>query len=167
MRGDKYIYLPHTTKLNRKKGVLTVALIRLAEQQIIKACVEYRRLCEAGEIKRADWWHFSAWCCEAADALSLIVKHGGRAVSDDAPDEVREAAKYAEAADELRRLSTYIRGQYTTAPAWGGASASKAMFLLRQDWDGAALTDRPDSGGGAQITVKLVGDFGGTADPFA
>lgn len=152
-----------------------MALTRLSERQIIEACIKYRELCEAGTIKRADFWHFCAWIGETDAAISLIIEHGGKAVPDGAASadngrsserDVDEAAKYGEAAEELRRLCTYIRGQYSTSPGWSGASSNKALFNQRQNFDGRALVDKQERTTSGEISVKLVGNFGGVDDPF-
>lgn len=152
-----------------------MALTRLSERQIIEACIKYRELCEAGTIKRADFWHFCAWIGETDAAISLIIEHGGKAVPDGAASadngrsvarDVAEAAKYGEAAEELRRLCTYIRGQYSTSPGWSGASSNKALFNQRQNFDGRALVDKQERTTSGEISVKLVGNFGGVDDPF-
>lgn len=131
-----------------------MALVRLSNKQICEACAKYRELCEQGVIKRADFWHFCAWINETDYAISLIIEWGGRAVpdADDAQNgadsysrDVREAAKYGEAAEELRRLATFIRGQYSTAPGWAGASSNKAQFNQKQNFDGRALVDKKEA----------------------
>lgn len=80
---------------------------------------------------------------------------------------IAEAAKYGRAAEELRRLCTYIRGQYSVAPGWSGASTSKALFNQRQDFDGCALSDKVEAKTTGEISVKLIGNFGGVDNPFA
>lgn len=159
-----------------------MALTRLSERQIIEACGKYRELCEAGTIKRADYWHFCAWIGETDYAISLIIEWGGKPVPDGAAADIAgaeaveagrssardvvEAAKYGEAAEELRRLCTYIRGQYSTSPGWSGASSNKALFNQRQNFDGRALVDKQEHKASGEISVKLVGNFGGVDDPF-
>lgn len=149
-----------------------MAFVKLSNSELVKACAEYVRLVEADTIKRADFWGFCAWVGEDAEDIKLIIRYGGRAVPDGDPaDEhikrVREAAKYKDAGEALRRLSTYIRSQYNISPAWSGASTAKALFLQRQDWgDGGALTDKASDKITGDITIKLVGDFGAVPSPF-
>lgn len=149
-----------------------VAFVKLSDSELVKACSEYVRLVEADTIKRADFWGFCAWIGEDSERIKLIIRYGGRAAPDGDPaDEsaamAREAAKYAAAGEALRRLSTYIRSQYNISPAWSGASTAKALFLQRQDWgDGGALTDKASDKITGDITIKLVGDFGGVGAPF-
>lgn len=93
-----------------------VAFVRLSDSELVKACAEYVRLVEADTIKRADFWGFCAWVGEDAENIKLIIRYGGRAAPDGDPaDEstqrAREAAKYKDAGEALRRLSTYIRSQ--------------------------------------------------------
>lgn len=151
-----------------------MALTRLSERQIIEACRKYRELCEDGTIKRADFWHFCAWCGETDAAISLIIEWGGKSVPDGAAADsasgraadIAEAVKYGGAAEELRRLCTYIRGQYSTSPGWSGASSNKALFNQRQNFDGRALVDKQEHKTSGEISVKLVGNFGGVDNPF-
>ena len=193
-----------------------MALLRISEKQLIQACKDYKQLCEAGQIKRPDFWHFCGWIGETDTAISAIIKFGGKGKSskDDGSADAgiaaeaakskgnsaltlekkaakrkdcpaltleqeaakrkaaltltleQEAAKYGEAAEELRRLATYIRGQYSTAPGWSGNCSGKALFNQKQNFDGCALVDKVEQASSGEISVKLVGDFGGVDNPF-
>lgn len=148
-----------------------MALLRIPEERLVQACKGYKQLCEAGQIKRPDFWHFCGWIGETDAAISAIIKYGGKGKTskDDGSADagiVAEAAKYGEAAEELRRLATYIRGQYSTAPGWSGNCSGKALFNQRQDFDGCALSDKTESKTTGEISVKLVGNFGGVKNPF-
>lgn len=148
-----------------------MALLRISEKQLVQACKDYKRLCEEGQIKRPDFWHFCGWIGETDAAISAIIKYGGKGgktTGDSNADSgiVTEAAKYGEAAEELRRLATYIRGQYSTAPGWSGNCSGKALFNQKQNFDGCALVDKVEQASSGEISVKLVGDFGGVENPF-
>lgn len=163
-----------------------MALLRISEKQLVQACKEYKQLCEAGQIKRPDFWHFCGWIGETDTAISAIIKYGGKgkAPRDDGSADAgiaaeaakskgnsgltleQEAAKYGEAAEELRRLATYIRGQYSTAPGWSGNCSGKALFNQKQNFDGCALVEKVEQASSGEISVKLVGDFGGVENPF-
>ena len=163
-----------------------MALLRISEKQLIQACRDYKQLCETGQIKRPDFWHFCGWIGETDTAISAIIKFGGKggkAKSGGNSDEgivteaakskgnsaltmEQEAAKYGEAAEELRRLATYIRGQYSTAPGWSGNCSGKALFNQKQNFDGCALVEKVEQASSGEISVKLVGDFGGVENPF-
>lgn len=148
-----------------------MALLRISEKQLVQACKEYKQLCEAGQIKRPDFWHFCGWIGETDAAISAIIKYGGKGgktTGDSNADSgiVTEAAKYGEAAEELRRLATYIRGQYSTAPGWSGNCSGKALFNQKQNFDGCALVEKVEQASSGEISVKLVGDFGGVENPF-
>lgn len=163
-----------------------MALLRISEKQLVQACKEYKQLCEAGQIKRPDFWHFCGWIGETDTAISAIIKYGGKgkAPTDGGAADAgivaeaakskgnsgltleQEAAKYGEAAEELRRLATYIRGQYSTAPGWSGNCSGKALFNQKQNFDGCALVDKVEQASSGEISVKLVGDFGGVENPF-
>lgn len=163
-----------------------MALLRISEKQLVQACKEYKQLCEAGQIKRPDFWHFCGWIGETDAAISAIIKYGGKgnAAKDGGSADAgivaeaakskgnsgltleQEAAKYGEAAEELRRLATYIRGQYSTAPGWSGNCSGKALFNQKQNFDGCALVEKVEQASSGEISVKLVGDFGGVENPF-
>lgn len=148
-----------------------MALLRISEKQLVQACKDYKQLCENGQIKRPDFWHFCGWVGETDAAISAIIKYGGKgckASGDSNADSGigAEAAKYGEAAEELRRLATYIRGQYSTAPGWSGNCSGKALFNQKQNFDGCALVDKVEQASSGEISVKLVGDFGGVDNPF-
>lgn len=163
-----------------------MALLRISEKQLVQACKEYKQLCEAGQIKRPDFWHFCGWIGETDTAISAIIKFGGKGgktTGGSNSDEgiaaetakskgnsgltlEQEAAKYGEAAEELRRLATYIRGQYSTAPGWSGNCSGKALFNQKQNFDGCALVEKVEQASSGEISVKLVGDFGGVENPF-
>nr|DAH25268.1 MAG TPA: hypothetical protein [Caudoviricetes sp.] len=163
-----------------------MALLRISEKQLIQACKDYKQLCETGQIKRPDFWHFCGWIGETDTAISAIIKYGGKgkAPTDGGAADAgivaeaakskgnsgltleQEAAKYGEAAEELRRLATYIRGQYSTAPGWSGNCSGKALFNQKQNFDGCALVEKVEQASSGEISVKLVGDFGGVENPF-
>ena len=163
-----------------------MALLRISEKQLVQACKDYKQLCETGQIKRPDFWHFCGWIGETDTAISAIIKFGGKggkttggSNSDERIAEEtakskgnsaltleQEAAKYGEAAEELRRLATYIRGQYSTAPGWSGNCSGKALFNQKQNFDGCALVEKVEQASSGEISVKLVGDFGGVENPF-
>lgn len=157
-----------------------MALLRITETQLVQACKDYKQLCDTEQIRRPDFWHFCGWIGETDAAISAIIKYGGKGgnagdgVAADAAKGKgnsaltleQEAAKYGEAAEELRRLATYIRGQYSTAPGWSGNCSGKALFLQKQDFDGHPLADKIEQASSGEISVKLVGDFGGVENPF-
>ena len=139
--------------------------LRLAHDHgtIIQACTKYRELVQSNAVKRPDWWDFCAWCGESSRELSAIIK--GKGCGEDEPDE-GERAKNVQLQYELERFADYIRAQYNTSPAWSGASAGKAIFLQKQDFDGAPLRERQEQTTSGDIKVTLVGDFGDIKDPF-
>ena len=163
-----------------------MALLRISEKQLVEACKDYKQLCEKGQIKRPDFWHFCGWIGETDTAISAIIKFGGKGgkttggsnadsglVAEAAKGKgclamtlEQEAAKYGEAAEELRRLATYIRGQYSTAPGWSGNCSGKALFNQKQNFDGCALVEKVEQASSGESSVKLVGDFGGVENPF-
>ena len=124
-------------------------MIKSSADALVNACQQYIALCDADKIKRPDFWHFCGWVGEVADDVTKFIRSDGATGCgyDPAADAVQcravkqDPAKNRRAADALRRLCTFIRGQYSTAPAWSGAQTNKAVFNQRQDFDGAALID--------------------------
>jgi len=123
----------------------------LSFQQTRKKIREYQQKVESGEFEKADFWHFCGYLGVDDETILQVIRHPGR--------------KNRELAQELRRLVSWVKGQYATAPGWNGPNGSKALFLLKQDIGGIQLTDKPEGRqeGKLEVTVK----FGGkTKDPF-
>ena len=123
----------------------------LSFQQTRKKIREYQQKVESGEFEKADFWHFCGYLGVDDETILQVIRHPGR--------------KNRELAQELRRLVSWVKGQYATAPGWNGANGSKALFLLKQDIGGIQLTDKPEGRqeGKLEVTVK----FGSrTKDPF-
>ena len=150
-------------------------MISLSPDAIVNACKQYIDLCSSGQIKRPDFWHFCGWCGQIADDVTRFIRSDGATGCgyDPAADmdrqqiaQMQDAAKNRVAADALRRLCTFIRGQYSTSPAWSGAQTNKAVFNQRQDFDGAALVDKKDVNASGDVQLRILGGFGGIADAF-
>ena len=133
--------------------------------EICTMATAYKAKVQDGKIKRADWAHFCGLCGECLEDMQ-------RAISGETSEQIAGKAWAAEGDRQrvvhaLKVLSTFIRGEYSTSNAWNGAMSQKAMFNMRQNWDGqAASTEADRKAGGGEITVRLVGDFGGVKDPF-
>lgn len=160
-------------------------MITKTPEQIVKAAAAYRQGCLDGKSQtflRPDFWAFCGWIDESADDIQALVK--GQSVTwaadptkadgfDELPEEQQKQVQEewrchtAAAVDKLRKLCTFIRGEYNVGSAWSGVLSPKAIFLQKQDFDGAALRERQQVEQSGDITIKLVGDFGGVADPFA
>ena len=123
----------------------------LSYRQTREKIGQYKEMVENGTFEKADFWHFCGFLgVDDETVLQLIRK----------PTE-----KEAPLALELKRMVSWIRGQYATAPGWSGTNGSKAVFLLKQDLGGLRLTDKPEAEGGG--TSQIVIRFGGESeDPF-
>ncbi len=112
---------------------------------------QYKENVENGTFEKADFWHFCGFLGVDDETVLQLVQ--------------KPSVKNRELALELKRLVSWVKGQYATAPGWNGSNGSKALFLLKQNIGGLLLTDRPDhrTEGKTEITVK----FGGRSkDPF-
>ena len=146
------------------KEAAAVAMMHTPDE-ICTMATAYKAKVQDGKIKRADWAHFCGLCGECLEDMQ-------RAISGETSEQIDGKAWAAEGDRQrvvhaLKVLSTFIRGEYSTSNAWNGAMSQKAMFNMRQNWDGqAASTEADRKAGGGEITVRLVGDFGGVKDPF-
>ena len=112
---------------------------------------EYKEKVENGTFEKADFWHFCGFLGVDDESVIQIMQKPGN--------------KYKELALELRRMVSWIKGQYATAPGWNGSNGSKALFLLKQDIGGILLTDKPAAKGDGKMEVTV--KFGGRVkDPF-
>ena len=123
--------------------------------EICTMATAYKAKVQDGKIKRADWAHFCGLCGECLEDMQ-------RAISGETSEQIDGKAWAAEGDRQrvvhaLKVLSTFIRGEYSTSNAWNGAMSQKAMFNMRQNWDGqAASTEADRKAGGGEITVRLV-----------
>lgn len=91
-------------------------MLKSSPDSIMKACQQYTALCESGQIKRPDFWHFCGWFGEVADDVSKFIKSDGAVGCgfDPAADaeqrnetmKKQDSSKNRAAADALRRLYT-------------------------------------------------------------
>lgn len=120
-------------------------------QQTREKIREYQQLVESGEFEKADFWHFCGFLGVDDETVLQIIRSPGR--------------KNRELALELRKLVSWVKGQYATAPGWNGSNGSKALFLLKQDLGGVQLTDKPEGRQEGKLEVRV--KFGGRVkDPF-
>lgn len=123
----------------------------LSLEETKQKILQYKENVENGTFEKADFWHFCGYLGVDDETVLQVIQKPG--------------SKNKALAMELRRLVSWVKGQYATAPGWNGSNGSKALFLLKQNIGGLLLTDRPDGHreGKTQITVK----FGGKSkDPF-
>lgn len=132
--------------------------------EIAKMAAAYKANVQNGKIKRADWAHFCGLCGETLEDMQRAISGSTSGETDG--EAWSEAGARDMAVDALKLISTFIRGEYSSSAAWNGAMTSKAIFNMKQNWDGQAATEGGSGRGAGEIVVKLVGDFGGVKDPF-
>ena len=111
----------------------------------------YKEKVEDGTFEKADFWHFCGFLGVDDESVIAVMREPG--------------SKNKALAMELRRMVSWIKGQYATAPGWNGSNGSKALFLLKQDIGGMLLTDKPAGKGDGKMEVTV--KFGGKVkDPF-
>ncbi len=116
----------------------------------LEAFIEaYKEKAERGDF-RASWEHFLG---EAGLSVQEVTKLRESV-------EESDESKYTEHVKALKKLATWINGQYASAPGWGGPNASKAIFLHKQSCNGyfVPLSDKVAQDGGA---IKVQISFGG------
>ena len=123
----------------------------LSCEEVKERIGEYKQAVEDGTFEKADFWHFCGFLGVDDETVIGVMREPGN--------------KYRAVAQELRRMVSWIKGQYATAPGWNGSNGSKALFLLKQDIGGMLLTDKPagKQDGKMEITVRF---GGGVKDPF-
>ena len=120
-------------------------------EQVREKIGQYKENVENGTFEKADFWHFCGFLGVDDETVVQVIRN--------------PTGKNRELAMELRRLVSWVKGQYATAPAWNGSNGSKALFLLKQNIGGILLTDKPEGrpDGKMEITVRF---GGGVEDPF-
>lgn len=125
----------------------------MSDADLEKHIEKYKQDVADGVIVRASWPHFAASldCTEAelAEVMALA----------DTP-----TSAYRMRARGLKRMATWVRGQYMSGAGWTGQMTAKAAFALKQDvGDGVKWTDKE---GGSSGPVEIKVSFGGD-DPRA
>ena len=128
-----------------------MARVPLELEEVRERIREYKARVEDGTFEKADFWHFCGFLGVDDESVIEVMQKPGN--------------KRKELAMELRRMVSWIKGQYATAPGWHGSNGSKALFLLKQNIGGMLLTDKPESKGDGKMEVVV--RFGGRVkDPF-
>ena len=120
----------------------------MAEKDLIKHIERYKKDVETGAIARASWPHFCASldCTEqeVADVMALAESN---------------TSAYKGRGKILKKMATWVRGQYMSAPGWNGQLTSRAIFALKQDiGDGVKWSDQ-DTKQTGPVEVRI--SFGG------
>ena len=126
----------------------------ISEKQLAEQIQQYKDDLAAGKFGRASWPHFAAYLgCTESDLAEVMALDGKR------------TSAYCGRARMLKKMATWMRGQYASATGWSApAVSSKAMFALKQDvGDGVKWSDQENKQQGP-VEIKI--SFGGD-DPRA
>lgn len=125
----------------------------LSESQLNEHIKQYKQDLKDGKFARASWPHFASYLDSTEAELSEVI----------ALAEKKESA-YCGRGKALKKMATWVRGQYMSAPGWNGQLTSRAIFALKQDvGDGVKWSDQ-DTKQTGPVEVKV--SFGGD-DPRA
>lgn len=119
------------------------------DKQFDRLFNKYKEDVGAGVYARADISHFCSVIGVSLDELVETVK------GENTPKALVKS---------IKKLITWIQGQYMVAPGWGGPNASKAIFALKQDLGGYTYTDKQDIKASGEMQVKI--QFGGKSTDF-
>lgn len=136
---------------NKNSGRLPT--FHLSDSELEAKIQKYKEDLNEGKFARASWPHFAAYLDSTEADLADVIEQGAS----------KESA-YRGRAGALKKMATWIRGQYMSASGWNGQLTSRAIFALKQDiGDGVKWTDQ-DSKQTGPVEVKI--SFGGS-DPRA
>lgn len=125
----------------------------LTEKELDAKIKAYKNGLETGQFARASWPHFAAFLDSTEADLADVIEQGAK----------KESA-YRGRAEMLKKMATWVRGQYMSAQGWNGQLTSRAIFALKQDiGDGVKWSDQ-DAKQTGPVEVKI--SFGGD-DPRA
>ena len=119
-----------------------------SEKKLAELIAQYKADLENGVFARASWPHFAAFLECTEDDLAEVIKLGDKATS-----------AYYQRGKMLKKMATWVRGQYMSAQGWNGQLTSRAIFALKQDiGDGVKWSDTDNQPKGP-VEVKI--SFGG------
>lgn len=125
----------------------------LSEEQLNQKIETYKQELKDGVFARASWPHFAAYLDSTEAELAEVIEQGAK----------RESAYWGRG-KALKKMATWVRGQYMSASGWNGQLTSRAIFALKQDiGDGVKWTDQ-DAKQTGPVEVQV--SFGG-GDPRA
>lgn len=121
----------------------------LSEKELLRKIDQYKQDLADGVFARASWPHFAAYLDSTEQELSEVIEQGGKRVS-----------AYWGRAEALKKMATWVRGQYMSAPGWNGQLTSRAIFALKQDiGDGVKWTDQDaKQTGPVEVRISFGGD---------
>lgn len=130
-----------------------IPTFHLSEKDLAEKIEQYKKGLENGEFARASWPHFAAFLDSTEADLAKVIEQGAD-----------KKSAYWGRGELLKKMATWVRGQYMSAPGWNGQLTSRAIFALKQDiGDGVKWTDQEGKQTGP-VEVKI--SFGGD-DPRA
>lgn len=130
-----------------------IPTFHLSEKELNAKIELYKQGLEDGKFARASWPHFAAFLDSTEADLTRVIEQGAK----------KESAYYGRA-EALKKMATWVRGQYMSASGWNGQLTSRAIFALKQDiGDGVKWSDQ-DAKQTGPVEVKI--SFGGD-DPRA
>lgn len=130
-----------------------IPTFHLSERELNDKIELYKQGLEDGKFARASWPHFAAFLDSTEADLTRVIEQGAK----------KESAYYGRA-EALKKMATWVRGQYMSASGWNGQLTSRAIFALKQDiGDGVKWSDQ-DAKQTGPVEVKI--SFGGD-DPRA
>ena len=131
---------------NEKSGRLPT--FHLSEKDLANKIEQYKQDLTDGKFARASWPHFAAYLDSTEEELTEVIKYAENS-----------ASAYSGRGKMLKKMATWVRGQYMSAQGWNGQLTSRAIFALKQDiGDGVKWTDADDKQKGP-VEVKI--SFGG------
>lgn len=120
----------------------------LPEKDLAGMIDQYKQDLKDGKFARASWPHFAAYLDSTEEELAEVIKFADNATS-----------AYNGRGKMLKKMATWVRGQYMSAQGWNGQLTSRAIFALKQDiGDGVKWTDTDNKQNGP-VEVKI--SFGG------
>lgn len=139
--------------MDKPKNTGRPPTFHLSEKELDAKIKQYKNELEKGVFARASWPHFAAYLDSTEAELSEVIEQGRN----------KESA-YRGRAEALKKMATWVRGQYMSAQGWNGQLTSRAIFALKQDiGDGVKWSDQ-DAKQTGPVEVKI--SFGGD-DPRA
>ena len=121
----------------------------LSEKELDAKITQYKQDLSDGVFTRASWPHFAAYLDSTEAELAEVIEQGGK----------KESA-YRGRAEALKKMATWVRGQYMSAPGWNGQLTSRAIFALKQDiGDGVKWSDQDaKQTGPVEVRISFGGD---------
>lgn len=121
----------------------------LSEKELDAKIIQYKQDLSDGVFVRASWPHFAAYLDSTEQDLARVIEAGAE-----------KSSAYNGRAEALKKMATWVRGQYMSAPGWNGQLTSRAIFALKQDiGDGVKWSDQDaKQTGPVEVRISFGGD---------